>query len=159
MTIKFKYSDGGRLQYGLGFNNHDCVVRALSNAFNVPYIEMRKEMGEYIAKLRNSKDSTIRILAEISDVDNGIATGIWVRYMKEKGFTHKPIANKTLKVKDIKRKGTVLIGGFKHATVIKDGVLYDIGDVRNMYVDFYLYKRVKRACKGNLKDSTCKRGF
>jgi len=159
MPVKFKYSDGGRLQYGLDFNNRDCVVRALSNAFNVSYIEMRKEMGEYIEKLRNSKDSTIRKLAEISDVDNGISAAIWIRYMKEKGFSYKHIVNKMLKVRDIKRKGTVLIGGFAHATVIKDGILYDIGDVRNMYVDFYLYKRVKRACEGNLKDSTCKRGF
>jgi len=141
MTVKFKYSDGGRLQYGLGFNNHDCVVRALSNAFNVPYIEMRKEMGEYIAKLRNSKDSTIRVLAKISDVDNGISARIWIRYLKEREFTYKKVTNKMLKVRDIKRKGTVLIGCFAHATVIKDGVLYDIGDVRNMYVDFYLYKR------------------
>ena len=141
MTVKFKYSDGGRLQYGLGFNNHDCVVRALSNAFNVPYIEMRKEMGEYIAKLRNSKDSTIRVLAKISDVDNGISARIWIRYLKEREFTYKKVTNKMLKVRDIKRKGTVLIGCFAHATVIKDGVLYDIGDVRNMYVDFYLYKK------------------
>jgi len=102
---------------------------------------MRKEMGEYIAKLRNSKDSTIRVLAKISDVDNGISARIWIRYLKERGFTYKKVTNKMLKVRDIKSKGTVLIGCFAHATVIKDGVLYDIGDVRNMYVDFYLYKK------------------
>jgi len=141
MTVRFRFSDGGRMQYGLGFNNHDCVVRALSNAFNKPYIEMRKEMGEYIAKLRDSKNPDIRALAEISDVDNGISAFIWIRYLKERGFTYKKVSNKMLRVRNIKRKGTVLIGGFGHATVIKNGVLYDIGDVRKMYVDFYLYKR------------------
>ena len=141
MTVKFKFSDGGRMQYGLNFTNRDCVVRALSNGLNVPYIEMRKEMAEYIEKLKDSKDFTIRKLAEISDVDMGISAGIWIKYLKERGFTYKHIASKMLRVRDIKRKGTVLIGGFAHATVIKNGVLYDVGDVRKMYVDFYLYKK------------------
>jgi len=141
MRVQYEFSDGGRKQYGLDFTNRDCVVRALAIAFNVPYIEMRKEMAEYIKKLRNSKDPDIRAWAEISDVDKGISAGIWVKYLKEKGFTYKNIANKRLRVKDIKRKGTVFVSGFAHATVIKNGVLYDIGDMRNMYVDFYMYKR------------------
>jgi len=141
MSIKYKYSDGGRLQYGLGFSNRDCVVRATAIAFNKPYIEMREEMAKYIAELRNSKNPNVRALAELSNVDRGISAYIWIKYLKEKGFTYKHVANKMLRVRDIKLKGTVLIGSFAHVTVVKNGVLYDIADVRNMYIDFYMCKR------------------
>lgn len=109
------------------FNNHpkglvttDCVVRAISKAFNKDYLETRRELNKTKRELNFvSYKETKFIYKYLEDCKRIIIKA-------EKG---KPRI-KGYDFIDLYPKGTYILKMAGHITVVKDGVLYDLWDSR-----------------------------
>ena len=106
-----------------------CAVIAFANATgkNITYwfnrlTEMKKERGETDASDSNSLEDIDDLLDELG----------WVKREGDK---------KPLHYSNVPKKGTVFLIMYRHATVLKDGVLHDRWDCRNFRVFYYYIKK------------------
>jgi len=133
---------------GLEFSNKDCVVRAITIALNQPYLKTKRQFTIYLNRLRRGKDEIVKkypyLIQEAKDSDpenKGVYPDVWIPFLQRKGYKLYRFYDKNHKVKELSSKGTYVIGLYGHTTVVKDGINYDIGDCRNLIMDFLLAKK------------------
>lgn len=120
------------------YNNHpkclitnDCVVRAISKAFDREYLEVRRELNRIKREEGfNSYKVSEFIYKYLSDYER-------IKIKAEKG---KPRV-KGYDFIELYPKGTYIVSMAGHLSVIDDGVLYDLWDCR--YRSVYTAWKVK----------------
>ena len=114
-----------------GLKTNDCVVRAISKAFDKEYLEVRRELNKVKRELGfNSYKVSEFIYKYLSDYER-------IKIKAEKG---KPRV-KGYDFIEFYPKGTYIVSMAGHLSVIEDGVLYDLWDCR--YRSVYTAWKVK----------------
>lgn len=116
-----------------GLRVGDCVIRAISKALDQPwettYIELSIQgymMGDLLA-----------------------SNAVWDAYLKSKGYRRETVPNECPNcycVDDFAQEhseGTYIVGTGSHATVVIDGVIYDIWDCSEER-PLYFYERAQK---------------
>ena len=157
--MKFVYSTAGRELYFERQRVGDCVVRAISNATGIDYLEVYKGINEEASKEHESKRKRRR-----SSARDGVYTGTAKRYIERKlGWIWVPCmtigsgCQVHLTEDELPAKGNLIINLSKHFTCVKDGVLYDTYDCsRNGTRCVYGYWRAPNKEEKEMFDDTQK---
>ena len=123
MKLKFKYDDGGRKYAGFAEPKvGDCVVRAISIAFDKSYLEVYEFVNIISSKEKKRKSYSKKgiYLDTIKKVMKRYGA-TWISYMK----TKKRIR---MNSKDLPMKGKYVLNLSKHVVAIIDGTIHDLYD-------------------------------
>ena len=119
-TIRFKASDGGRLEAGWkGKNAGDCVPRAIAIALGLAYRDVRSELDQLTKEMTGGFDTT---------TNNGTVAPVYHRYLVSRGWT--PVLTRGSYLKDMPLKGTHIAIMTGHVAALVDGTLHDAWDSR-----------------------------
>ena len=114
-----------------GLTTNDCVVRAISKAFDREYLEVRRELNRIKREEGfNSYKVSEFIYKYLSDYER-------IKIKVEKGMPRV----KGYDFIELYPKGTYIVSMAGHLSVIDDGVLYDLWDCR--YRSVYTAWKVK----------------
>ena len=133
--LDFIFNDGGRALAGFKGGAGDCVVRSISIAANLPYLEvyehLRQENQRYAASRKNRLAKHLN--RKGSSPRDGNHRDVFHQYILDLGFKWIP----TMKVgtgcqihlrpKEIP-EGIVIVKVSKHLTTVINGVIHDTHD-------------------------------
>ena len=137
---------------------NDCVVRAVANAFEIPYDQSHAWVKDKFKRgVRQGTTGVISTMAEITEAafepqgqlnmfssdEKKISIkslGVSPKRggkLKNPAYTHKPVAYTVKAFAERYKKGNYVVLVNKHALAIKNGVIFDNGDMQ-----FKGYRRV-----------------
>lgn len=123
-----------------GTSTGDCVKRALSFAFNIPYIKISQELNAKMKELRADSYKTCRVYDYVI-LDHG---GSKSKKPDRRDMTLNEFADQF-------NSGTYLVttgdkpNTYNHIVCVADGVVYDSWDSRKAYVyEYYVVEGVER---------------
>jgi hypothetical protein len=130
LTMNFVYDDGGRSKYFKGENVRDCVVRSVSNATGMDYLEVYNGINAEAKKEHASKRKRTT-----SSARNGVYTATAKRYIERVlGWVWVPCmaigtgCQVHLKEGELPSKGSYILNLSGHFSCWKDNELHDTYD-------------------------------
>lgn len=137
---------------------NDCVVRAVANAFEIPYDQSHAWVNDKFKRgVRQGTTGVISTMSEITEAAfephgqlnmfSSTEKKISIKSLgvspkrggklKNPAYTHKPVAYTVKAFAERYKKGNYVVLVNKHALAIKNGVIFDNGDMQ-----FKGYRRV-----------------
>jgi hypothetical protein len=116
-VMRYKKTDGGRLDAGFKGRGGDCVVRAIAIATNEPYIRVRRGLAELSSEMTGGLETSAA---------NGVARPVSHTWLSNLGW--ETVITKKSYLSDIPLKGIYIASLPRHYVAVVNGVIHDTWD-------------------------------
>lgn len=117
--MKYKKTDGGRLDAGYKGRGGDCVTRAIAIATEIPYRQVRKALTDLTIEMTGGLDRSAA---------NGVSVPVSHAYLTSLGW--QLVLTKKSYLCDLPTRGTLIACLPRHKVAVIDGTLNDRWDSR-----------------------------
>jgi hypothetical protein len=117
--MKYKKTDGGRLDAGFKGLGGDCVTRAIAIATETPYRQVRKALSDLTIEMTGGLDRSAA---------NGVSVPVSHAYLTSLGW--ELVLTKKSYLKDIPITGTLIACLPRHTTAVINNTVHDSWDSR-----------------------------
>tara|TARA_R110001599_G_scaffold189910_1_gene384688 strand:- start:782 stop:1201 length:420 start_codon:yes stop_codon:yes gene_type:complete len=117
--MRYKETDGGRLDSGFRGLGGDCVTRAIAIATEIPYRQVRKALTDLTIEMTGGLDRSAA---------NGVAVPVSHAYLTSLGW--QLVITKKSYLKDIPMTGTLIACLPRHTTAVINNTVHDRWDSR-----------------------------